>query len=338
MNLFGLTALQLEKQLDLLSEPRFRAKQIYEWLYKKRVDDFNAMTNLNLDLRAKLKKLHSIELPEIIDRSVSDDGAIKVLLRLSDGARVESVYIPEEDRLTGCLSSQVGCLVGCSFCATGYIGFKRNLTGGEIIAQKALLEKICGETLTNAVMMGMGEPLMNQKELFWALEIMNDSQGMALPPRKTTVSTFGWIPGINKMINRKLKVKLAVSLNGTTDEQRRKLIPMSSRYSISELLNAAGKYAQVSGNRITLGYLMLPGENVSEQDARRLVKLASRIPSKINLMQYNKIDFLQNDQNANELKRFIDVLENSNITVTRRISRGRSIDAACGQLAAKYLK
>lgn len=296
------------------------------------------MSNLSISLREKLQRLATVIIPRIVRKEISVDGTLKLLLELSDGERIETVYIPEGERHTACLSSQVGCALSCVYCATGKIGFKRNLSSGEIIGQLFCLESATGNRVTNVVMMGMGEPLLNCDEVFKAIRLMTDPDGIGLSRRKVTISTSGWLPGIKELIEENPRIKLSLSLNATTDEQHIKLMPQVGRYSIKELISTAGIYARNSGQPLTIGFLLLQGENDSVEDARRLVKLLSRLKVKINLMEYNEIDATFRSSDYKSVERFMKILVDSGLTVTRRESRGESITGACGQLAAGYRK
>lgn len=333
----------LSQVVESLGEPKFRAKQLYRWIYNQRETDFSAMTDLSLGLRQKLAE-STVVLPiEIEEKSEGFDGSVKLLIKLNDSELVESVMIPEGERLTVCLSSQVGCNVGCKFCATGYLGFKRNLTAGEIVGQLMLIESETSREVTNIVMMGMGEPLLNRRELFKAVRLIIDPNGLSKSRRRFTISTAGWLPGIEAMIEEKLRVKLAISLNGSTEQQRKQLMPLASKYPLNELVKAGGKYARQAGIRVQIGYLLLRGFNDSEEDAKRLVELLSGTPCKINIMEYNEItvadssiDIPYKRTTSQQAERFMEILRNANLTVTMRTSRGSDINGACGQLAGKH--
>jgi len=336
LNLLGMTCAELEQFITTWSEHTFHGRQIYQWIYKKRVYDFEQMTDLNRNLRRNLIEKAYIYLPRIIIDEVASDNTRKLLFEMEDGERIESVIIPEGERFTACLSSQIGCLVGCKFCATGQIGFKRNLTAGEIVGQMMALEQTCDCRMTNIVLMGMGEPLMNLKAVFKAVQLITDPDGIELPRRKMIISTVGWLPGIRAMIDEGLKVKLAISLNTTTDKQRHRLMPLMAKYSIKEIISSAREYSHSSGLPVSIGYLLINNENDSLEDAHRLARLIGRLSSKVNLMEYNEIGKSYKKTDPIRIEIFRNVLQKKGITVTLRSGRGENINAACGQLAAGY--
>ncbi|MBT3233728.1 MAG: 23S rRNA (adenine(2503)-C(2))-methyltransferase RlmN [Calditrichaeota bacterium] len=335
-NLFGLEIEDLVSFVASIGEKPFHGRQIYNWIYKQRIFDFAQMGNLSKNLRENLKQKASVCLPIIAKKERSGDGTIKLLLEMSDGQRIETVYIPDGDRHTACLSSQVGCALKCVYCATGKIGFKRNLSCGEIVAQLFCLESVVGKKMTNVVMMGMGEPLMNCEALFKAIRLMADPDGIGFSKRKISISTSGWLPGIKELINVNPRVKLALSLNATTDKFHAELMPIVARYPIRDLISVSAQYARISGYPLTVGYLLLAGKNDSEEDARRLVKLLNGRDAKVNLMEYNEIDAEVKPSTSKSVERFVEIVGNAGITVTMRTSKGESISGACGQLAAGY--
>ncbi len=336
IKLLGMSQNEMERLSVLLGEKPYRGRQLYRWIYHRREIDFERMNNLNLAFRNRLKEQAVIDSFHPSDEFTDDDDSRKYLFRLPDGERIESVYIPEGLRHTVCLSTQVGCTVGCGFCATGRIGFKRNLRSGEIIGQFLAIERALESGITNIVMMGMGEPLLNRHHLFSAIRLLVDNDGIGFSHKKITVSTSGWVPGITAMTKAHLKAKLAISLNATTEQQRRKLMPRASRWSIPELMDAARKYSRSSGSHVSIGYLLMNGENDSDQDARRLVGIASQLGAKVNLMEYNEVSSLFKSCDPERRDKFYGILKNSNITVTLRTSRGKGVAGACGQLAGGY--
>lgn len=335
-NLFGLEIDDLVKFVVSIGEMPFHGRQIYNWMYKQRVFDFALMSNLSINLRENLKQKASIRLPVVAKKEISADGTIKLLLELSDGERIETVYIQDGERHTVCLSSQVGCALKCVYCATGKIGFKRNLSSGEIVAQLFCLESVAGIIMTNIVFMGMGEPLLNCDELFKAIRLLADPDGIGFSRRKISISTSGWLPGIQDLIKTNPRVKLALSLNATTDKFHAELMPIVARYSIRDLISVSTQYARISGYPLTVGYLLLAGKNDSEEDAYRLVKLLNGRNAKVNLMEYNEIDAEHQPSASKSVERFAEIIGNAGITVTMRTSKGESISGACGQLAAGY--
>ncbi len=317
-------------------EKPFHGRQIYQWIYKNRVFDFALMSDLSSRFRSELEQTTSVGLPVVETKTIASDGTTKLLLKLNDNERIETVYIPEGDRYTACLSSQVGCALKCVYCATGKIGFKRNLTSGEIVAQLFCIEAAVGKRMTNVVMMGMGEPLMNCVSLFKAIRLMTDPDGIGLPKRKISISTSGWLPGLKELIKENPRVKLALSLNATTDEFHSELMPLIGKYSLTDLISIAAQYARNSGHSLTIGYLLLGGQNDDKDDAQRLVSLLRGRDVKVNLMEYNKIDSLLKPSLSKAVDQFVEIIDNAGITVTLRASKGDSISGACGQLAAGY--
>ncbi len=334
--LLGKESSELEALSLHLGEPAYRGRQLYHWLYTRRVTDFNSMTDLARSLREQLSEVSSISPVDVLTDESAEDGSRKLLFGLPDGMRVEGVLIPDGERLTVCLSSQVGCVIGCGFCATGQIGFRRNLSAAEIVGQFTALYRIADTRITNVVMMGMGEPLLNSAEVFKAARLITDPDGLAVSRRRFSVSTIGWVSGIRAMQKSGLRLKLTVSLNGTTDEQRQQLMPLSSKYSLATILSAASDYARSSRQRVTFTYLLLKGINDSLADARRLVKLVRHIPCKINLMEYNEIDDQFQRSTLEKTEQFQETVRSAGLTVILRASRGQDIAAACGQLAGGY--
>ena len=335
-HLLGMDVGELEQFVSAMGESPFRSRQLYRWIYNRRETDFVAMTDLGKTLRSRLIETTSVMPIKVVRQQSGSDGSQKLLFELTDGHRIEGVLIPEEKRTTVCLSSQVGCVIGCGFCATGLIGFKRNLTTGEIVGQLIAFEKIAKDPVTNVVIMGMGEPLLNCQALFKAIRLITDPDGIGISRRRFTVSTVGWIPGLEAMIQSGLNVKLAVSLNGTTDSQRQQLMPMASRFPIEQVIRTAGEYARSSGLRVVFGYLLLAGYNDSDDDAERFIKLMANVSCKINIMEYNAIGGSYRRTDPKQTENFVNILRSANLTVMIRASRGGDIDAACGQLAGNY--
>ena len=336
VNLLGSSVSEIEAVLGQFDVSQYRTKQTFRSIYRNRVNSIDEISVLSLDLRAKLKGIADVRLPSIIEVECADDDTQKILFQTEGNSRVEAVIIKDDDRLTGCLSSQVGCVVGCKFCSTGGIGFQRNLNAGEILGQYFEMEKSAGKKLNNIVFMGMGEPLLNRQEVFKAIELLTDPKGIGFPQRKITISTFGLIPGIEAMIKSNLKVNFAVSLSATTEEQRQILIPTYRKYTIKKIIKAANKFALSSGDRVSINYLLLNNVNDSDADAERLSELLRGLRSKVNIMEFNggygkfsRSDNFQVDQ-------FVNTLLKNRVKVTRRTSKGADIGAACGQLAAGY--
>ncbi|MDL2279596.1 23S rRNA (adenine(2503)-C(2))-methyltransferase RlmN [Desulfovibrio sp. OttesenSCG-928-G11] len=329
---------------DQFGQPPFRARQIWKWLWAKRARSFSEMSDLTLCLRAELEASARISRPEILERRVSDDGTVKFLLGLEDGCRVETVLIPAESRdgkirLTQCLSCQVGCPMGCTFCSTGAMGFTRNMTMAEIlgqllVAQEYLDDKKHDPKLRNLVFMGMGEPLLNLKELLRALKTLNSDEGLSFSPRRITVSTCGLAEGLEELGQSGLAY-LAVSLHAPTQELRARIMPGAARLHLDDLMKLLKDYPLRPRERLTFEYLLLGGVNDSPDEARALARLMSRIKGKLNLIIYNPAEGLPYEEPAPEsVAAFEALLHGKKITATVRKSKGRDIGAACGQLLA----
>ena len=350
-NIVGLTRDKLREVLIGMGTPekqsKMRVNQIWQWVYQWGVRDFHAMTNLAKAYRADLDQHFEIALPEIVSKQVSADGTRKYLVRIAGGHEVEVVYIPETDRGTLCISSQVGCTLTCSFCHTGTQKLVRNLTAGEIIGQVMLARDDLGEwpepgvgtgengprLLSNIVLMGMGEPLYNFDNVRDAMKIAMDGEGIALSRRRITLSTSGVVPEIAKTAEE-IGCLLAVSFHATTDEVRDKLVPINKRWNIETLLDALREYPKNSNSeRITLEYVMLKDVNDTDEDARRLVKLISGIPAKINLIPFNEwpgAPYQRSDWSR--IESFADIIYKAGYASPIRTPRGEDIMAACGQL------
>ncbi|MGR3443768.1 23S rRNA (adenine(2503)-C(2))-methyltransferase RlmN [Thalassococcus profundi] len=351
LNLIGLTRPALAEALRAVGVPdkqvKMRVGQVWQWLYHWGVRDFGAMTNLSKDFRATLAENFTIALPEVVSRQVSSDGTRKYLVRIAGGHEVEVVYIPETDRGTLCVSSQVGCTLTCSFCHTGTQKLVRNLTAAEIVGQIMLARDDLGEwpqpgtgtgdsgprLLSNVVLMGMGEPLYNFDNVRDAMKIAMDGEGIALSRRRITLSTSGVVPEIAKTAEE-IGCLLAVSFHATTDEVRDKLVPINKRWNIETLLNALREYPKISNSeRITFEYVMLKDVNDSDADARRLVRLISGIPAKINLIPFNEwpgAPYQRSDWAR--IEAFADIIYKAGYASPIRTPRGEDIMAACGQL------
>ncbi|MGK7651152.1 23S rRNA (adenine(2503)-C(2))-methyltransferase RlmN [Roseovarius sp. B08] len=351
INLVGLTRDALRDTLVAHGTPEKQAKmrvnQIWQWIYQWGVRDFAAMTNLSKAYRAELAEKFVIEIPEIVDRQVSADGTRKYLVRIAGGHEVETVYIPEEDRGTLCISSQVGCTLTCSFCHTGTQKLVRNLTAGEIIGQVMLARDDLDEwpkpgvgmgtdgprLLSNIVLMGMGEPLYNFDNVRDAMKIAMDGEGIALSRRRITLSTSGIVPEIHKTA-QEIGCMLAVSFHATTDEVRDKLVPINRKWNIAALLDALRAYPKASNSeRITFEYVMLKDVNDSDADARRLVNLIKGIPAKINLIPFNEWPGAPHQRSDwDRIEKFADIIYKAGYASPIRTPRGEDIMAACGQL------
>jgi 23S rRNA (adenine2503-C2)-methyltransferase len=317
---------------------KYRSEQVCDWLYKKVVNDFALMSNLPQELREGLKERFPSMLLKIARKSVSTDGTIKYLLQLHDNSFIEMVTIPEKDKLTLCVSSQVGCARGCAFCATAKNGLKRNLDSSEIVEQIVLaIKESGGKSLTNIVFMGMGEPLDNLDNVVRAIRIIQDNRALSFSPRRITVSTCGVIPGIRKLLDSGLKVKLAVSLNAAIQKKREELMPVTKKYPLKQLKEELMYFRANTPFRITFEYVMIKGFNMGRDDAKAIVKLLGNISCKLNLISWNATDDSDfRRPTAEEVDQFISHLQPFPFAVTYRKSRGMDIEAACGQLSAKH--
>lgn len=341
-NLLDLNRRDLEAFFVALGEKPFRATQVMKWLYHERVVDFHAMSNLSKGLRERLAACAEIHLPQVVIDQASRDGSHKWLVRLDSGNCIETVFIPEPDRGTLCVSSQIGCPLDCSFCATAKQGFNRNLSVAEIIGQVWLASDALGENrngqrrITNIVLMGMGEPLLNFEPVVKATELMQDDLGFGISKRRVTLSTAGVIPALYRL-QQVSEVSLAVSLHAPNDELRNQLVPLNRKYPIAELIAACQHYiADKPYRRITWEYVLLDGVNDSEQHAHALAALLKNIPSKINLIPFNPFpETSYRRSSPAAIARFQSVLMAHDLTVITRKTRGDDIAAACGQLAGQ---
>lgn len=342
VNLMGYDRGLLSEFVAELGQPSYKTDQILKWIHQRRVTQFDAMTDLSKVLRSRLSDIAVIEGLKVRKEKVSADGTRKWLLELEDGNCVETVFIPERTRGTLCISSQIGCSLTCSFCATGRQGFNRNLTTAEIIAQvwfarNELMTDKNDRPITNIVLMGMGEPLLNYKAVVPALRLMLDDCCYGFSRRRVTLSTAGVIPGIENLL-KDCPVSLAVSLHAPNDELRNQLVPLNKKYPIHKLLHICRRYADYDKRwRVTFEYIMLRGINDSIGHARELVKILTEVPCKVNLIPYNRVDGLDYEKPSQEtIDRFRDVLLNARIMTITRKTRGDDVDAACGQLVGKF--
>lgn len=348
IELIGLSKEELAAEIIKIGEKPFRAKQLWQWIYLKGETDFDKMSNLSKDLREKLKELYTISRPKIVAEQISKDKTHKWLLEFADGQRIETVYIPEEDRGAVCISTQVGCAVGCKFCHTGSQKITRNLTAGEIVSQFMVARDAYGEWptptdetrfLSNIVVMGMGEPLHNPENTFKALKILSNGEGISISKRKITLSTSGIAPRIAS-VARDLGVKLAISLHAPNNEKRSQIMPINDRYPIEEVLKACQEYQEIvgRGRYITFEYLMLKDFNDSLDDARELIQLMKKykIGAKFNLIPFNPWPGCSYEPSSNnKVHAFSRELENAGYEAPIRVARGQDILAACGQLKSK---
>ncbi len=326
----------LKEELAQISEPAYRANQIFSWLYQKGITSFGQATDLPRRLRDKLDKHYIIGALELSEHLKSKDRTEKFLFKLSDGNFIETVLIPAQGRKTVCLSTQVGCKFACAFCASGLRGFKRNLFSGEMTGQILYLQQNLGYSLTNFVFMGMGEPLDNYENVIKAILIMNSPQGMGIASRRITLSTSGIVPGIEKLKNLGLQVNLSLSLHAANDELRSRLMPVNKKYPLEKTIRACEDYLEEGGRKMTLEYVLIEDVNDSPQDAEGLAEISRRLRAKVNLIPYSFVcglDFKVPSKKA--IARFMEILEEKKVGVTLRRSKGQDIQAACGQLAGR---
>ena len=336
MILAGMTLEELENFTAELKASKFRAKQIHNWIYVKSISDIDEMTNLAKDFREQLKQVAQVTDTKIKVKQVSKDGTIKYLVEYADGECVETVLMRFDNRanLTACVSSQVGCAVNCSFCATGKSGFKRNLTYKEIIEQVLTIQRDTGLKITNIVFMGQGEPLLNLDNVLKAIDIFN--KDFQIGARRITISTSGIVPGINKLADLDMQTTLAISLHAPNHELRKELMPIENKYSIDKVKQALKSYVEKTGRRVTVEYILIHGFNDTPPTAKELAYFLKDLKCNINLIPYNSV--IENDYKKpsnSDIMKFKYLLEHSGKKVTVRLERGADIDAACGQLRGK---
>jgi len=340
-NIRHLSAAELETYFQSIGDKKFRAKQVHEWLWQKHAHSFDEMSNLSKDLRAKLATDFSLPALKVDATQHSDDGTIKSRFKTFDGHLIEGVLIPTDERKTACVSSQIGCSLSCKFCATGYLDRKRNLTYDEIYDQVVMINKQSEESyekkLSNIVFMGMGEPLMNYSNVLKAIERITAEDGLFMSPKRITVSTAGVAKQIKMLGDDKVRFKLALSLHAPNDAKRNEIMPINETNNIKVLVEALNYFYKQTGNEITLEYILFKNLNDSDKDAEELTKLYRQIPADlINIIEYNPIDafrFTKPDEEG--IRNFMGILERNRVNARLRRSRGKDIDAACGQLANK---
>ena len=340
-NIRHLSFEELEDYFESIGEKKFRVKQVWEWLWQKHALSFADMTNLSKDLRQKLGENFTLPALSINTTQYSADGTVKTGFKTHDGHLVEGVLIPTEKRYTACVSSQIGCSLSCKFCATGYIDRKRNLTFDEIYDEVVLInrqsERIHNHKLTNIVFMGMGEPLLNYKHVLKSIERITAPDGLAMSPKRITVSTAGVAKQIRQLGDDKVKFKLALSLHAANDAKRHEIMPINDTNNIKSLIDALNYFYKQTKNEITFEYILFKNFNDSLKDADELVKLYRQAPvDLINIIEYNPIDFAKFEKpDEKTVESFMNYLERNRVNVRLRRSRGKDIDAACGQLANK---
>lgn len=335
-----LSELELIEALESMGEKKFRGKQVYEWLWSKRARSFDEMTNLSVDLRALLGEKFEIRIVTIADKQVSNDGTIKYAFKLHEGHIVEGVLIPTDNRTTACISSQVGCSLACKFCATGKLKLMKNLEPYEIYDQVAEIYKdaeiLRSKPLSNIVYMGMGEPLLNYKNVLRSTFNISEDKGLGMSPKRITISTAGIAKMITKLGDDEVRFNLALSLHAANDQKRDKIMPINESNTLESLAEALKYFYEKTGTRVTYEYIIFKDFNDTLQDAQELVEFCQHIPCKVNIIEYNSIDDGEFEQaDPKKVDAFAAYLEDRNIIVNVRRSRGKDIDAACGQLANK---
>ena len=333
-SLIGLTTAELEAVVQEAGQPAYRGRQLAAWLYKRGATTFDAMTDLSRELRQSLAETHTVGLPEIAHKDAAEDETIKYLMAMEDGQKIESVYLPYPERVSVCLSTQVGCPAGCTFCATGKGGLARNLTAGEIVGQFLRMQSESVRRISHVVYMGMGEPLWNYDAVVKSLRLLGSEVGLSL--RNLTVSTVGVVPGIRALAKEDLPITLALSLHAPDDEVRATLIPTARKWKLDEILDACAEYTQNTHRNLTFEYLLIGGVNDSPEQARALAaRLKSRkLPGNVNLIPFNYVETPEGFRRPSResITRFREELEKAGRVATQRMTRGHAIAAACGQL------
>ncbi len=336
MNIYGFTRNELEDIFDKIGEKKFKATQVYEWLYKKRVNSFDEMTNIKKDVIDYLKQNYNLNKLEILKKQVGND-VVKYLFKLEDNNKIEAVLMKHDYGNSLCVSSQVGCNMGCSFCESGRLKKVRNLEAYEIVLQILQVEEDLKIRITHVVMMGIGEPFDNYDNVIKFVKIVNDPKGIELGARHITISTCGIIPKIKEFMNLDLQVNLAISLHASNNELRSKLMNINKAYNISELLDVIKEYVNKTNRRVTFEYIMLKDVNDKEENAKELANILKGINCYVNLIPYNETSHIEYKKSSKEtIMKFYDILKKNNINVTIRKEFGSKVSAACGQLRSNY--
>ncbi len=336
VNLRDLTQQELESFLESLGHPAYRGRQVYRWVFARRISRLEDMTNLPVSLRRDLSELAGIQTPAVAAVSPrAPDGTRKYLFEFQDGYRVESVFLPGSSNQTVCISTQVGCTLNCVFCATGRMGFYRNLTAGEMVSQVLEIEREEKAAVSNVVFMGMGEPFYNFDAVMKAVQLFADPAGIGLSPRRITVSTIGIVPAIRRIAREGMSAKLAVSLHATDDDRRSRIVPVNRKYPLDPLMKALRAYAHVARYAVTFEYILIKNLNDRPEDAAALPNLLRNIPAKINLIRLHPTDSNLEPSPEERVDAFLKELRDAGLDVTLRASRGLECQAACGQLAAQ---
>ncbi len=335
-NIKNLTLEELEGALRDMGEPKYRGRQIFKWIYEKGPEDFNSMTNLPKALADELSRRFTLNSFQGVEKHLSADGTIKLVFKLDDNKYVETVIISSGRRSTICISTQVGCRFGCVFCASGMDGFQRDLTTAEMLDQ-ILYAKFClNQNLTNYVFMGMGEPLDNYDNLIRAIKVMNHEDGLEIGARRITISTCGIIPAIKKLKTINTQINLSISLHAGTNKLRDKIMPINKTYSLNPLIDAVNDYAKASNRIITIEYILIKSLNDSIADANALTGISRKLRAKVNIIPYSPVPGVSLSPPLKKaVEKFVNRLTESGVNVTIRISKGKDINAACGQLAGK---
>jgi 23S rRNA (adenine2503-C2)-methyltransferase len=340
-NIRQMNLADVEQYFETLGEKKFRARQVWEWLWQKHAHSFADMTNLSKELRQKLGENFVLPALTIDATQKSTDGTVKFRFKTHDGHLCEGVLIPTEDRYTACVSSQIGCSLSCRFCATGYIERKRNLDFDEIYDEVVLINRECeaiyGKKLSNIVFMGMGEPLLNYKNVLRSIDRITAADGLAMSPRRITVSTAGVAKQIRQLGDDKVRFKLALSLHASNDKKRNEIMPINESNNLAALVDAMNHFYRMTKNEITLEYILFNNFNDSPKDADELIRIYRQVPADlVNIIEYNPIDFAKFEKPSNErMEEFMAYLGKHKVNARLRRSRGKDIDAACGQLANK---
>ena len=330
---------ELKKEIELIGEKPYRAEQIFKWIYQENVSSFDKMTNLSLELREKLKQNYNLCIFNILKKQVASDGTIKYLFDVLDGNAIETVLMKYHHGYTICVSSQIGCKMGCKFCASTGIPFSRNLVSGEIVEQLLAVQRDENIKISNVVFMGIGEPFDNYDNVINAIRIINNQKGINIGARHISVSTSGLVPKIYKLAEENIQCTLSISLHATTDEKRSKMMPVNNSYNIESLIQACKDYISKTNRRISFEYALAKENNDNLDDAKQLVKLLKGMNCHVNLIPINKIENGSFTKSSNEaIMKFRDYLNEHGIVATIRRELGSDIDAACGQLRRKNLK
>ena len=341
VHILGMTLDELSKDLVSRESERYRALQIFDWIYRKRATEFDLMSNIGKALRSELTDRFCIISSNVLAHKISEDGTEKLLLDFGNELYAETVMIPSGRRLTACLSTQSGCPVHCKFCATGQGKYTGDLSAGQIVEQLLRLQILADRyerRVDHIVFMGMGEPLLNYDNVMKSIRIINSPEGFNIGARKITISTVGIVDKILKLAEEKLQINLAISVHHTNQLLRQELIPLAKRYHIDEIVSAAKRYFEITHREITLEYLLLKDVNCSREDANSLAKMAKRLRANVNLIAYNKTSQTKfSPPSRNHIRRFMDWLKDAGVNVHLRASKGADIEAACGQLRGKYL-